>query len=359
MNIQSNQAAERFQSLLEEFVETLGNLGAVAAIDIAGKGRHYFAAGYADLDRKKPAQPEMPFRIASQSKTVVAMTMLLLERNGVLTLDHSVQSYLDLPIDPRITVRHLLTNQCGLGETAYAMPASRWDPRHNYSPRDLVMMALPQGQLFDPGSRFDYCNTGWVIAAMIVEAVAHQPYGKVLHDVLLAPLGLKNSWFGGVIPAAEMLHGYLDTPVTNGFVDMASCLGTSFGAGDGIATLDDMLSLFSSLIDGKTSIGIQLADLTADLGQPAPEPYFPMSMGTKYGLGIERRAWAGSEVWGHPGSAAYAYNSGTWVDQTYGITISTCVTRATKFPPPPTASYAYPREQLFAQALSTAYTLMG
>jgi D-alanyl-D-alanine carboxypeptidase len=346
----ARDAAARLQRLLDHFIGTLGNIGALAAIDVRGRGRCYFTSGHVDIERSRLAAVENHFQIASQSKTVVAMAMLLLHRDGVIDLDDSVRKYLDLPIDQRITIRHLIMNQCGLGEITMAVPAARWNPAVRLEPRDLVALALPQGQLFEPGSEFDYCNTGWTIAAMLMEEVCAIPYGEIIRARILQPLELVDTWFGGRFPTNNMLKGYVESEGTGGRIESTGANSWAFGAGDGVSRLDDMLTLFGSLILEKSPLGISLAELTAVTGKPSNKPYFPMSVGTIYGLGLERREWAGREVWGHPGST-HAYLSGTWVDAVVGVTVTTCITRATTFPPAPGSEYRYPREQLFAMAL--------
>ena len=186
----AQDALARFQSLVDELVNVLGNLAVVAAIEVHGCERRYFTAGHVDLGRLEAARPDHLFQIGSQSKTVVAMTVLLLHRARLLNLDTRVRHYLDLPIDDRITVRHLIMNTCGLGETTLAMLPARLDPRLKVAPRDLLALALPQGQLFEPGSRFDYCNTGWVIAALLIEAfcTAPQSVRNVLQKVVFVPV---------------------------------------------------------------------------------------------------------------------------------------------------------------------------
>lgn len=354
----ARDAMSRFARVIEDFVTGLGNLGVVAAIEVHGLGRRYFAAGHCDLERKTAAGSGHLFQIGSQSKTVVAMTVLHLSRAGLLSLDDEVRSHLDLPIDSRITIRHLLMNSCGLGETLYAMPPARRDPRLRITPRDLVALALPQGQLFEPGSQFDYCNTGWIIAAMIIESVCGKPYGEVIRERILQPLGLRDSHFGGAAPVERMLRGYVASPATAGFVDTAGHLSWAFGAGDGVSSLDNMLDLFGSLLRTDSPIAISLADLNATTAKPSSSPYHPLSLGTEYGLGIERRAWAGEEVWGHPGSTT-SYLSGTWIDPKHGVVVTTCVTRAISLPAPPEIELRYPRAQLFAMALNTACALAG
>jgi hypothetical protein len=80
-----------------------------------------------------------------------------------------------------------------------------------------------------------------------------------------------------------------------------------------------------------------------------------MSLGTEYGLGIERRAWAGSDVWGHPGSTLGARTS-TWIDPERRVAVATAATTHVG-QPGPGDDIRYPRAQLFATALNTAYAL--
>jgi D-alanyl-D-alanine carboxypeptidase len=350
------QAIARFEALLGDFVGVLGNLAAIAAIDVQGCGRRFFATGHADLAKTEPARPDHLFQIGSQSKTLVAMALLRLHRAGRLDLDEPVAERLGLPIDRRITARHLAMNQSGLGESTFATPADRRDPRLAIAPRDLVALALPQGQLFEPGSQFDYCNTGWTVAAMLIELLCGKPYGEVVCETVLAPLGLNDTVLGGVVPVERMLHAYAGIGPAPGLIDTCECLGWAYGAGDGVSSLADMLGLYASLAAPRNAVGVSLTDLNGCTGRPSANPYFPLSAGTEYGLGVERRAWAGAEVWGHPGST-FTYMSGTWIDVGAGVAVSTCVTRAVPWPRPPGLEARYPREQLFAMALSTAYAI--
>ena len=350
-------AVDRFQFVLEELVGRLGNLGAIAAIDVRGIGRRYFAAGHADITRTRPAKPMHLYQIGSQTKTLLALALLRVHRTLGIDLDGSARNYVDLPVDPRITVRHLLMNQSGLGEMLYGIPPARWDPRLPIEPRTLVALALPQGQLFDPGSRFDYCNTGWVIAALVLESVANKSYRDAMRELVIDPLSLADTSVGGEAPVERMMRGYMASQATGGeLIDASAALSWAFGAGDAVSSLDDMLDLFAALCRPDMPLGIALADLNATTGKPSSMPYFPMSAGIEYGIGIERQSWAGREVWGHPGST-YSYASGTWVDPERAIIVTTCVTRKETHPPSPDVELRYPRAQLFSMALNTAYAL--
>jgi D-alanyl-D-alanine carboxypeptidase len=349
-------AVQRFQIVLDDFTNDLGNLAAIAAIDVHEQGRLYLTSGFADLEKTETATSGHVFQIGSQSKTALAVVMLRLQGEGRLRLDDRVIAYLDLPIDKRITLRHLVMNQSGLGEATFAMLGKRRDPRIRYAPRDLVALALPQGQLFEPGSRFDYCNTGWVIAAMIIEKVCGVPCSAVIRRMVVEPLGLGDTTFGDERRTSKMLRGYVESDATDGLIDASDCLSWVYGAGDGVSSLDDMLSFYGALRHLDNPLGIGLDCLTAETGRPVADPYFSLSIGTEYGLGLERRRWAGSEVWGHPGSTS-SYMSATWLDVARGVTVVTCVTRAVAYPLTIDAEHRYPRAQLFAMALNTAYAL--
>ncbi|MDZ3833110.1 MAG: serine hydrolase domain-containing protein [Sphingopyxis sp.] len=348
-------AAARLDRVVQDFVDVLGNLGVVVSLSLPGSDMISFTAGFADREKASPVSAEHRFQIGSQTKTFVAVTMFLLDRADVLDLDRPVTEYVDLPIDPRITSRHLIMNMSGLGEFTKAFPVGLLDPRIGYSSRDLVALALPQGQLFSPGEHFDYCNTGWIIAGLIIEKLCERPFGEVIGDMICAPLGLSETSFTSDYSTEDMLKGYIVTPVSPDPIDVSGYLDWANAAGNGISTMRDIVAFYRSFNAPQSPIGVSLADLTRQLGRPSADPHFALSVGTEYGLGIERRAWAGREVWGHPGSTL-AYLTSTWIDSELDIAVATCVTREMS-PVAGTSDLRYPRDQLFAMALATAYAL--
>jgi D-alanyl-D-alanine carboxypeptidase len=354
-NAIATDALNRCERVVTDFVATLGNLGALVAVDVEGVGRVTFTAGHSDLAKSRLVQPGDIYQIGSQSKTITAMILVLMARDDLLDLDDPVHRYLDLPIDRRITVRHLLMNASGLGEYTMGMYGPRLDPRITYAPRDLVALALPQGQLFEPGARFDYCNTGWVIAAMAIEAIGGKSYAEMAAERIVSPLELKRSGFGGKLPGGALMHCYMDLPVAPETIDTTHCLSWAFGAGDGLCSAADIMAIYGSLLDPESPLGITLDDLSRETARPCDQPFFQMSHGTVYGLGLERRAWAGSEVWGHPGSTGGCRTS-TWIDAAAGVVVATAVTDHLK-PGAIEGDLRYPRAQLFAMALATAYAL--
>lgn len=344
----------RLEAVVDDFVSRLGNLGAIISIRMPGRAEITITKGHSDITKMREVQPDDIFQIGSQSKTTIAVTVLLLERDGLLKLDDPVHNYVDLPIDKRITIRNLLMNSSGMGEYTIA-GGPVFDMRLKFLPRDLVALALPQGQLFEPGTRFDYCNTGWVVATMVIEAVTGRPYGDVCAARVVAPLGLANTAFGTQIPEGNPMRGYAVIPPATEPTDMTEHLSWVQGAGDGVSNVSDILDFYMSLLDQSSALGVSLHELSANTLEPTSKPYFPMSLGAAYGLGLERRAWAGREVWGHPGSTGSCRTS-TWIDPGKGVGVATAVTQVWD-PSGPPEELRYPREQLFAMALEAAYAV--
>jgi D-alanyl-D-alanine carboxypeptidase len=116
-----------------------------------------------------------------------------------------------------------------------------------------------------------------------------------------------------------------------------------------------MIFFYGSLIDPGSPMAVSIADLSEQTGKGVEDAYFFLRIGVEYGLGIEKRFWAGQEVWGHPGSTM-AYATSSWVDPAARATVTTCVTRNLRVGATD-ADLRHPRAQLFAMSLATAYAL--
>ncbi|OYY89696.1 MAG: serine hydrolase [Sphingomonas sp. 28-66-16] len=163
-----------------------------ASVAIVRGGKLVFAKAYGkQSETMTVASVEAPYQIASVSKQFTAAAMLLLQRDGKLGLDDKVSKYvLDISGGDTITLRQLLTHTSGL---------------QDYWPQDYSFAAMatpttPQGIVdrwakkpldFAPGTQWQYSNTGYVVAGMIVEKVAGMPLLDFLQARVFAPLGIK------------------------------------------------------------------------------------------------------------------------------------------------------------------------
>lgn len=193
-------AAGPLAPVLQPFVDQHAVAGVVALVSDKDKVLDVETVGWADLASRRPMTPDTLFWVASQSKPLAAVAVLLLVDEGRLSLDEPVTRWLpefaDLWIsEPRqrpttpLTLRHLLSHTSGL---PYKSPAE--EPSLD---RLALEARLPgyvaQGLLFEPGSRYSYANAGINSAALVVQRVSGVPYEQFLHDRIFVPLGMSDT----------------------------------------------------------------------------------------------------------------------------------------------------------------------
>ena len=173
--------------------DTLRDTGVPSAsIAIVRGGRIVLAKAYGkQCERCGAPDPRLPYQIASVSKQFTAAAMLLLEDEGKLSLDDHVDRYLPgITGGGRITLRQLLSHTAGLQDY--------WP--QDYSFKAMATPITPQGIVdrwarkpldFEPGTQWQYSNTGYVVAGLIVEKVAGEPLLSFLQRRIFAPLGIR------------------------------------------------------------------------------------------------------------------------------------------------------------------------
>ncbi|HEX5237454.1 MAG TPA: serine hydrolase domain-containing protein [Sphingomicrobium sp.] len=171
--------------------KTLTDTGVPSAeIAIVRDGQLVFNKAYGKANEGLPARPDLPYQIASNSKQFTAMAILLLRDEGKLSLDDPVSKYIPgITEGDRITIRELLSHTSGLQDF--------WPQDYLFS--DMTVPTTPQHIVdkwakkpldFQPGTRWQYSNTGYVVAGMIVEKVSGEPLLTFLNQHIFAPLGM-------------------------------------------------------------------------------------------------------------------------------------------------------------------------
>ncbi|WP_425229813.1 serine hydrolase domain-containing protein [Sphingomonas sp.] len=163
-----------------------------ASIAVVRGGRIVLARAYGkQCEGCGAPDPHLPYPIASNSKQFTAAAMLLLQDEGRLHLDDTVSRYLPgITGGDRITLRQLLSHTAGLQDY--------WP--QDYSFRAMATPVTPQQIVdrwakrpldFEPGTQWQYSNTGYVVAGLIVEQVAGEPLLSFLQHRIFAPLGIR------------------------------------------------------------------------------------------------------------------------------------------------------------------------
>ena len=148
------------------------------------------AYGKARLDPSLPATAAMHFPVGSISKQFTAACILLLVQDGKMSLNEPVARWFpQLTRATDVTVRNLLSHTSGYSDYApqdYTIPA--WT--RPIDPEALVREWAGKTLDFDPGTRWQYSNTNFVLAALIVQKVSGQPFWQFLQTRVLTPLGV-------------------------------------------------------------------------------------------------------------------------------------------------------------------------
>jgi D-alanyl-D-alanine carboxypeptidase len=171
--------------------KTLADTGVPSAeIAIVRDGRLVLNKAYGKANEGLPANPDLPYQIASNSKQFTAMAILLLRDEGKLSLNDPVSKYIaGITEGDKITIRELLSHTSGLQDF--------WPQDYLFS--DMTVPTTPQHIVdkwakkpldFEPGTRWQYSNTGYVVAGMIAEKVSGEPLLTFLQQHIFEPLGM-------------------------------------------------------------------------------------------------------------------------------------------------------------------------
>lgn len=196
--------AERVAALLPEIDQMYTELAAkehfpslVYGVVLDGKLVHARSLGLADVARKIPATNSTEFRIASMTKSFVAMAALILRDQGKLRLDDPVANYLPelrrvrLPTadSPALTIRQLMTMTTGLPED------NPWGDRQMAVPNARLEQLVGAGLSFSnaPGTTFEYSNLGYIMLGKVVSKASGMRFQEYVTREILRPLGMNNT----------------------------------------------------------------------------------------------------------------------------------------------------------------------
>jgi CubicO group peptidase (beta-lactamase class C family) len=145
------------------------------------------AYGFSDRERRTPATTETVYKIGSVSKQFIATGIMVLVQEGRLGVDDPISRYLDgsPPAWQPITVRHLLTHTAGIVRESPA-----FDPWKVQSDADVVKATYGVPLRFVPGSKWEYCNTGYFALAQIITRVSGRPWQQFLEEKVFKPAGM-------------------------------------------------------------------------------------------------------------------------------------------------------------------------
>ncbi len=356
----SSERLRRIEPIIKAHIAAKDLSGAVTLVARRGKVVHFAAFGTTDLDTKAPMRTDTLFRLASMTKPVTAVAVLMLMEEGKLILSDPVSKYipefknprvavLNAPSDPRgagvrvvsadheITLQHLLTHTAGLADGSTEGPAAAfWRDAKMSEPISLAEYSKRVGGLplrFQPGTQWEYSpGAGFGVLGRVVEIVGGMSRDQFFRQRIFTALGMPNTFFN--IPQTRVADvATVYTASAKGLVRQqtpaALPAGIEFfsGAGGLTGSTEDYLRFAQMLLNGGQLDGTRLlsrksVELMSDnaVGDLNLGNYFVEGQELKgygFGLGVRVRISTGSSGWlGSVGDFGWAGANGTyfWID---------------------------------------------
>jgi CubicO group peptidase (beta-lactamase class C family) len=171
-----------------------------AAVAVARDGKIIFEKGYgsAELEYSIPITPATVFHIASVSKQFTAFSILLLEKDGKLSINDDIRKYIpEVPDFGRvITLNHLVHHTSGLRDQWELLAMAGWRLDDNISTEQILRLVSRQKELnFNPGEKEMYCNTGFTLLAEVVARVSGMSFADFTRTRIFEPLKMTHTLF--------------------------------------------------------------------------------------------------------------------------------------------------------------------
>lgn len=314
-----------------EYLKELAAAGKFSgAVLVAENGRPILkrAYGMADSAKNEANTPETKFNIGSMNKMITSVAVAQLVQKGKLSFEDTIGKYVDgfpSEIADKVTVHHLLTHTSGLGDITHK------EGDKEVLDIDLLLKEIAKQQLkFEPGTRWEYSNAGFVVLGAIVERVSKQDYNGYVRKHILKPAGMHDTYFGAYTPSkvAHMAHPYALFDASGQWIGMPQSPGGSAPEGElrdigdqpsgatptggAISTVGDMLK-FSQALQGRRL-------LNAKLTKTIMEGKAQMGKDLKYAYGFMDQSLNGVRIVGHSGGTL-GYGSELDMYPTKGYTV--------------------------------------
>ena len=302
---QVNPKSAQYQALIEKYVK-LGLPGIILLVK-DDNGFYIGSAGMADIKEGIKLQPCHVSKIASITKFMLGVATMRLQEKGLLSLDDPISKY--IPKDKLdkisngnepITVRNLMNHTTGIydviDDQGFYLQVLN-DPGKHWTTDELLKYVYGKKALFsfNPQDTAGYSNTNYILLKMVDEAATKKSSSKILHEELIDPLGLTDtySFYDDPLPEGRIAQGYYDL-YNNGNLENLTNWNTGSGNGYGgvystvwdmyvfidalfakktiltQASLDQML-VFHHTIESRKQLGVSCFKDFIDIGDPAKD----------------------------------------------------------------------------------------
>jgi len=278
----------KFDKLLSENYSG-NNPGITALVSKNGKVIYRKAFGMANLELQVPMKPENIIEIGSITKQFTAVAVLMLAEQGKLSINDEITKFIaEYPTNGKtITIHHLLNHTSGI-KSYTGMPGFIDFARQDHSPEDIVNFFKNEPMDFDPGEKYLYNNSGYILLGHIIEKASGQSYADFITEHIFKPLQMNNSYYGSKTKLiSNRAEGY--SPAEDNWQKALPLSMTwPYAAGALMSNVDDMLlwhkSVHNNTLISADSRAKAFTNTTLNNGDL-----------TNYGYG-----WAVNEIKGSP-----------------------------------------------------------
>jgi CubicO group peptidase (beta-lactamase class C family) len=327
--------------------------GAVTVVVTKDEVLHLETTGLADLAAKKSMQPDTLFWIASMTKPITAVSVLMLQDEGKLKVSDPIAKYIPAFADLKtpsgqpahLTIAQVLTHTSGLGEADGA------DLFNAHTLAEAIPLYLAAPMQYEPGAKWKYTQSGINTAARIVEVVSGMPFDVFVQERILDPLGMKHTTFyPAALPSAGLAVAYEKDKATGALAVAPRLRGFGevghppFGNGGLYSTGPDYARFCQMLLGGGVRQGkrylspeamqllttVQTGDLPTGFFQSAEYGKYGENYGWGIGTCILRAPHPGVAAMLSPGTFGHggAWGTQAWMDPVRGVAYVLMVQRS-------------------------------
>ena len=310
--------ARRVDSLFASF--TTATPGCAAGVARRGEVLLTKGWGMANLEYGIPLGAGSILESGSVAKQFTAAALALLQLDGTLSLDDDIHRWLpEVPAfgGQRITIRHLLTHTSGLRDQWGLLSLTGNPPTRQVHTLPLILDLVRRQQdlNFPVGSEYLYSNTGYALAAMIVQRASGQSLAEFTRRRLFEPMGMTHtSWrddFQRIVPGRATAYEHR----ADGSYAQLMPFTNVYGNGGLLTTVGDMLTWNEALTRGTIPGGRPLVDLLETRQR------LTGGQTIAYALGLMHGSWEGHRIGAHSGSTA-GYSTYLVRFPDYGLSIA-------------------------------------
>lgn len=290
---------EQIQGINDIFKLWTDHQGAGGQVVVVHKGETVFenCYCYGDIENKVPVTQDSIFSVASVSKQITAMAIMILHDRGQLSVFDDIRKYVPDAVNfpEPVTINHLLHHTGGLREIFEIVSLHDREPGFYLTvPKAVEMISWQKHLNFEPGTRYSYSNAGYMLLAVIVERVSGMSFNEFAQKNIFEPLGMERCVFRDRPDMVIENHvtGYDDNGYEYKAVKANPC---TYGSGGLRACCRELVKLMREYVDHKLISQKTMDELHLDIP--------PLADGTvtNYACGVRKNELLGHKYYHHGG----------------------------------------------------------